>query len=89
VLYTIAVNTPNQRGNFDFVEGCLFAFVFGFFFDEVTKMFLLFCEMTLMVRYKVGVMVVGFWNAYNVCLSFYGLADCSYSCILFSLPVFV
>jgi len=31
---------------------------------------LLFREMTLMVRYKVGIMVVGFWNAYNVCTSF-------------------
>ena len=39
VLYTIAVNTPNPKGNFDFVEGCLFAFVFGFFIDEVAKMF--------------------------------------------------
>jgi Na+/citrate or Na+/malate symporter len=38
VLYTIAVNTPNLRGEIDFVEGFLFAFVFGFFFDEVTKM---------------------------------------------------
>jgi hypothetical protein len=38
VLYTITVNTPNERRDIDFVEGCLFAFALGFFFDEVTKM---------------------------------------------------
>lgn len=32
------VNTPNKPGNFDAVETLLFAFVFGFFFDEVAKM---------------------------------------------------
>ena len=51
VLYTIAVNTPNSKGNFDFVEGMLFAFVFGFFFDEVTKM-LFSHEMVLTVDTK-------------------------------------
>jgi hypothetical protein len=39
VLYTIVVNTPNPSGRFDFVEGLLFAFVFGFFFDEIAKLF--------------------------------------------------
>jgi len=40
-LYTITVNTPNPKGGIDFMEGCLFAFVFGFFLDEVTKMLFL------------------------------------------------
>jgi hypothetical protein len=38
ILYTISVNTPNEKGEIDFVEGCLFAFALGFFFDEVVKM---------------------------------------------------
>lgn len=37
ILYTIVVNTPNKPGNFDAVEALLFAFVFGFFVDEVSK----------------------------------------------------
>jgi hypothetical protein len=37
ILYTIVVNTPNKPGNFDTVEALLFAFVFGFFIDEVAK----------------------------------------------------
>ena len=40
ILYTIAVNTPNAIGEIDFVEGFLFAFVFGFFFDEISRMYL-------------------------------------------------
>ena len=65
VLYTIVVNTPNEAGEIDFAEGLLFAFVFGFFFDEVTRMSS--CSLSqLTSRYKVGLMVVGFWNAYNV-----------------------
>ena len=38
VFYTLSVNSPNERGNIDFVEGALFTFALGFFFDEVTKM---------------------------------------------------
>jgi len=38
ILYTIVVNTPNEAGEIDFAEGLLFAFVFGFFFDEVSRM---------------------------------------------------
>jgi hypothetical protein len=38
ILYTLVVNTPNKTGGFDALEALLFAFVFGFFFDEVTKM---------------------------------------------------
>jgi len=38
VLYTMVVNTPNEAGEIDFAEGLLFAFVFGFFFDEVSRM---------------------------------------------------
>ena len=41
ILYTISVNTPNEKGEIDFVEGCLFAFALGLFFDEVIKMSLL------------------------------------------------
>jgi hypothetical protein len=40
VFYTITVNTPNEKNTIDFVEGCLFAFALGFFFDEVAKMYL-------------------------------------------------
>ena len=71
VLYTIAVNTPNSVGSFDIVEGFLFAFVFGFFFDEVVKMLSLPHKSDC--RWKVGVMVVGFWNAYNVTSEIMGL----------------
>jgi hypothetical protein len=39
LLYTIAVNTPTEKGDFDIVEGFLFAFALGFFFDEITKMY--------------------------------------------------
>jgi len=38
IFYTITVNTPNEKGEIDFVEGGLFAFALGFFFDEVVKM---------------------------------------------------
>src|SRR5271169_3636140 len=39
ILYTISVNTPNDKGEIDVVEGFLFAFALGFFFDEVIKMY--------------------------------------------------
>ena len=65
VLYTISVNTPNDKGRIDFVEGTLFAFALGFFFDEVAKMY---SPLTLDVdnRYNGGLVMIGFWNAYNV-----------------------
>jgi len=56
ILYTISVNTPNDKNNIDIVEGFLFAFALGFFFDEVTKI------------YKEGVYMMGFWNVYNLFL---------------------
>jgi len=55
VLYTLSVNTPSEKGFIDFWEGSLFAFALGFFFDEVIRI------------YKSGIMMIGFWNAYNVC----------------------
>jgi hypothetical protein len=39
VLYTISVNTPNEKSTIDAVKGCLFACALGFFFDEVAKMY--------------------------------------------------
>lgn len=40
LLYTITVNTPNNKGTIEPVEGCLFAFALGFLFDELVKMYL-------------------------------------------------
>jgi hypothetical protein len=65
ILYTISVNTPNEKGNIDFVEGSLFAFALGFFFDEIIKMYFQGRD-EIDNRYKGGVMMMGFWNAYNV-----------------------
>jgi Na+/citrate or Na+/malate symporter len=64
ILYTISVNTPNDKNNIDIVEGFLFAFALGFFFDEVTKMY----PPTSKAHnsYKGGVYMMGFWNVYNV-----------------------
>lgn len=76
VIYTVTVNTPNLTGNFDLIEGLLFIFVFGFFFDEFTKMSFLTDEVNC--RYKVGFMFIGFWNAYNVYRSVLSDISCSY-----------
>jgi len=46
VFYSITVNTPNEKGNIDVVEGFLFAFALGFFFDEVAKMYHLTLQLT-------------------------------------------
>jgi hypothetical protein len=64
VLYTITVNTPNDKDKIDTVEGFLFAFALGFFFDEVTKMYS-HCRIKLTSRYQGGIVGLGFWNAYN------------------------
>jgi len=65
VFYTLSVNTPNEKGNIDFVEGALFTFALGFFFDEVTKMSLPPLTSTEN-SYKNGITMMGFWNVYNV-----------------------
>ncbi|KAH8891787.1 hypothetical protein GQ53DRAFT_794023 [Thozetella sp. PMI_491] len=55
-LYTGAINTVNQFGDIDIVEGLLYAFTFGFLFDEITKF------------WKAGYHILGFWNVFNLCL---------------------
>jgi len=52
VLYTLSVNSPNAKGNIDFFEGALFTFALGFFFDELTKMFLISLTFPLTVATK-------------------------------------
>jgi hypothetical protein len=64
-LYTITVNTPNDKGKIDAAEGLLFAFALGFFFEELTKMYSG-RRIELINRYEGGIVVLGFWNAYNV-----------------------
>ncbi|KAL8988642.1 MAG: hypothetical protein Q9177_002317 [Variospora cf. flavescens] len=53
VLYTIAINTINSRGDLDVVEGVLYLMTFGFIADECAKF------------WKVGRYYVGFWNVFN------------------------
>ncbi|OTB10087.1 hypothetical protein K445DRAFT_323316 [Daldinia sp. EC12] len=52
-LYTGAINTINPGGDLDFVEVTLYAFTFGFIFDELAKF------------YKAGYHIFSFWNAFN------------------------
>lgn len=52
-LYTGAVNTINETGDLDVVEGILYIMTFGFICDEVSKF------------WKVGRYYFGFWNAFN------------------------
>ncbi|KAL2133527.1 hypothetical protein VTI74DRAFT_2213 [Chaetomium olivicolor] len=63
-LYTIAMNTVNQDGGFDFVEGLVFLFTLGFVFDEIAKF------------WKAGYHILNFWNAFNSLL--YGLLTASF-----------
>lgn len=37
ILYTIAINTINDTGDLDIIEGILYLFTAGFIFDEFTK----------------------------------------------------
>lgn len=53
VLYTIAINTINARGDLDVVEGVLYLMTFGFIADETVKF------------WKVGRYYIGFWNVFN------------------------
>lgn len=55
-LYTGAVNTINEDGDLDVVEGLLYVMTFGFICDEIAKF------------WKIGRYYFGFWNAFNNCL---------------------
>ena len=63
-LYTGAVNTVNEDGDLDVVEGILYLMTFGFICDEVAKF------------WKIGRYYFGFWNAFNNCL--YALLTASF-----------
>lgn len=63
-LYTGAVNTINEDGDLDVVEGILYVMTFGFICDEIAKL------------WKVGIYYFGFWNAFNNCL--YALLTASF-----------
>ena len=52
-LYTGAINTINNTGDLDVVEGILYLMTAGFICDEVAKF------------YKVGRYYFSFWNAFN------------------------
>ena len=53
VLYTIAINTINNTGDLDLIEGILYIFTAAFMFDEAAKF------------WKVGRYYIGFWNVFN------------------------
>jgi hypothetical protein len=53
ILYTIAINTINDTGDVDVIEGILYVFTAGFIFDEASKL------------WKVGRYYIGFWNVFN------------------------
>jgi hypothetical protein len=63
-LYTGAVNTVNEDGDLDVVEGILYLMTLGFICDEIAKF------------WKVGIWYFGFWNAFNNCL--YALLTASF-----------
>lgn len=63
-LYTGAINTINQYGDLDIVEGLLYVFTLGFVCDELAKL------------WKVGRYYIGFWNVFNSTL--YGLLTISF-----------
>ena len=52
-LYTGAINTVNEDGDLDIVEGILYLMTLGFICDEIAKF------------WKVGIWYFGFWNAFN------------------------
>ncbi|MCJ1443553.1 MAG: hypothetical protein MMC23_004052 [Stictis urceolatum] len=56
ILYTIAINTINDTGDLDVIEGILYLFTAGFIFDEISKF------------WKVGRYYIGFWNMFNITL---------------------
>lgn len=55
-MYTGAVNTVNEDGDLDIVEGILYIMTFGYICDEFAKF------------WKVGRNYFGFWNAFNIVL---------------------
>lgn len=63
-LYTGAINTINEDGDLDVVEGILYLMTAGFIFDEFAKF------------WKVGWYYFSFWNAFNSIL--YGLLTASF-----------
>ncbi|KAL2260435.1 hypothetical protein VTK26DRAFT_5548 [Humicola hyalothermophila] len=63
-LYTLAMNSVNENGNIDVVEGLLYVFTFGFICDELAKF------------WKAGYHIFGFWSAFNGLL--YGLLTASF-----------
>ena len=52
-LYTGAINTINNTGDLDTVEGILYIMTAGFMFDEISKLS------------KIGRYYIGFWNVFN------------------------
>ncbi|RMZ79959.1 hypothetical protein DV738_g3022, partial [Chaetothyriales sp. CBS 135597] len=63
-LYTGAVNSINEDGDIDFVEGILYVMTFSFICDELTKF------------WKIGIYYLGFWNVFNCVL--YALQTASF-----------
>ncbi|KIW14624.1 hypothetical protein PV08_07408 [Exophiala spinifera] len=63
-LYTQAVNSINEEGDLDVVEGILYVMTAGFLCDEFAKL------------WKVGRYYIGFWNVFNNCL--YALLTASF-----------
>ncbi|MCJ1262872.1 hypothetical protein MMC22_002742 [Lobaria immixta] len=63
-LYTGAINTINNLGDLDIVEGVLYLMTAGFMFDEIAKL------------WKIGRNYLGFWNVFNSTL--YGLLCVSF-----------
>ena len=63
-LYTGAINTINEDGDLDVVEGILYLMTFGFVCDELAKF------------WKIGIYYFGFWNVFNSCL--YSLLTASF-----------
>lgn len=53
ILYTFTINTLQKSGHLDLSEVLFFLFTAGFILDEVIKL------------YHIGVMYIGFWNAFN------------------------
>jgi hypothetical protein len=56
VLFTIAINSVNPRGELDGAEIALYVFTVGYILDEVVK------------YWKAGYHILGFWNALNFML---------------------
>ena len=63
-MYTGAVNTINEDGDLDVVEGILYIMTAGFIFDELAKF------------WKIGRYYFSFWNAFNSIL--YALLTASF-----------